>query len=92
MSESIQGGGSRLVAVKETAKRLCISRRTLEREVARGRFPLPLKIGTKSLFLLADIEKYVSELAAKRRGVPLAVGPASEPDEADDRFEEIDDE
>lgn len=57
-----------LLSVKETAQRLSICRRTLEREVARKKFPPPVKIAGKSLYFLSDVVGYLSALKAERDG------------------------
>lgn len=57
-----------LLTVNETAQRLSICRRTLEREVARKKFPPPVKIGGKSLYFLADVVGHLSRLKAERDG------------------------
>lgn len=57
---------SQLISVVEAAKRLGIARRTLEREVCRKRFPPPVKIGSKSLYFVADLERYLAGLRTQR--------------------------
>jgi len=57
---------TRLFPVKDTCKHLGISRRTLERLVATGDFPLPIKIGRKSLFTSSDLKIFVVKLTHKR--------------------------
>lgn len=66
-----QNDGQRLLSVSATAERLGIARRTLEREVCRKKFPPPLKIGSKSLYLVSDVDRYVANLRAKRDGTPI---------------------
>ena len=73
MEEASQHGESRLLSVRETARRLGIARRTLEREVCRKKFPPPMKIGSKSLYLVSDVERYVATLVTLRDG---AASPA----------------
>lgn len=55
-----------LIDVKETARILCLSERTLRNRIgpkAKNPFPVkPKKIGRKVLFLLEDIEDYVRSL------------------------------
>lgn len=86
MPEKITHGGNRLLPVKEAAKRLCVSRRTVERLVANGSLPPPIKIGTKSLHLLSDLNKYVDDLVARRSGYTESVsaGVFDEEDEAEE--------
>ena len=50
----------------EVAARLTVSRRTLERLIAAGDFPAPLKIGRASRFHPRDIEVYLENLRRKR--------------------------
>lgn len=57
---------TRLLSVKETAKRLGIARRTLEREVYRKKFPPPVRIGSKCLYFVADVEEYLARLREQR--------------------------
>ena len=71
MKSSIQTESTLLLPVKETARRLGISRRTLEREVSRRKFPPPMKIGAKSLYHVSDVERYVTALLAMRDGAAL---------------------
>jgi excisionase family DNA binding protein len=59
-------GGSYLISKNEAAKRLGIHRRTLEREVSRKHFPPPLKIGSKSLYAVSEVEAYVTKLMDQR--------------------------
>lgn len=58
-----------LLSVKDTARRLGVSRRTLEREVSRKNFPPPMKIGQKSLYSVADLRSYIEKLKARRGDV-----------------------
>ena len=53
-----------LLTLKETALRLAISKRSLEREISSGRFPRPLKIGRSSRVTLAMIRAYVLQLGS----------------------------
>lgn len=71
MRKPIQSNGDNncLLSVHEAARRLGVSRRTLEREVCRKKFPPPMKIGSKSLYLVADVERYVRMLVAERNGL-----------------------
>ena len=72
MSGFIESGDSRLLSVRETARLLGISRRTLEREISRKRFPPPVKIGSKSLHHLSEVEAYIAQLRAARDGKPCS--------------------
>lgn len=53
-----------LLTVQDVAKRLSVSKRTLEREIVRGRFPKPVRIGRSVRIRLADVSTYLSGLAA----------------------------
>lgn len=61
-----------LFTAGEVAQRLAISRRTLEREIARGRVPPPLKIGRASRWPAADVRSYLERLARERGHSPAA--------------------
>lgn len=53
----------KLITLDEAASLLSISRRTLEREIAAGRFPRPLKIGRATRVAVSVLESYLSQLA-----------------------------
>lgn len=55
-----------LLTVQQVAGSLAICRRTLEREIQRGRFPRPVKIGAASRWPLADVQSYVAALTRSR--------------------------
>jgi excisionase family DNA binding protein len=55
-----------LLTIKQAAQRLNVCRRTLEREIQRGRFPRPLKIGTASRWPAEDVETYLDSLNQSR--------------------------
>lgn len=55
-----------LVTLEQAAQRLAISRRTLERLIAAGEFPSPLKIGRASRLATADIDNYFTLLRSRR--------------------------
>ena len=52
----------KLISVKEAAKLMAISRRTLERLVSAGDLPRPLKIGGCSRFRIKDITAYIERM------------------------------
>jgi excisionase family DNA binding protein len=52
--------------IPEVAARFRVCRRTIEREIARGLFPAPVKIGRLSRISEADIQMYLE----KSRGGP----------------------
>ena len=66
MSSVVSSEASCLVTLKQAAQRLGICRRTLERLIARGEFPSPLKIGRSSRVAVADVEAYVAQLMDAR--------------------------
>ena len=49
----------RAVSIDAAADLLGVSKRTLQRLIAAGKFPTPIKIGATSRLLLEDIERYV---------------------------------
>lgn len=50
----------------QVAARLTVSRRTLERLVAAGEFPAPMKIGRASRFHPGDVAIYLEKLRRRR--------------------------
>ena len=52
----------KLISVKEAAKLMAISRRTLERLVSAGDLPRPLKIGGCSRFRIKDVTGYIERM------------------------------
>jgi len=59
-------GQTVLLSIKQAAERLCICRRTLEREIQRGRFPRPVKIGSASRWPASDLNAYLELLNSER--------------------------
>ncbi len=55
-----------LLTREEAAQRLAVSKRTLEREIARGKFPRPLKIGRSSRWPASDVMQYLERLSRER--------------------------
>jgi excisionase family DNA binding protein len=55
-----------LITLEQAAQRLAISRRTLERLIAAGEFPSPLKLGRASRLAVEDIDIYCAQLRARR--------------------------
>ncbi|WP_404425949.1 helix-turn-helix transcriptional regulator [Nibricoccus sp. IMCC34717] len=49
-----------LCSLVEAAKLLSVSRRTLEREIQRGRFPKPVKLGRRTMIRIHDLDTFVS--------------------------------
>lgn len=56
---------TRLLTFPQVAERYAMSRRTIERMIASGDFPKPVKIGRATRFLDSDIENHLQQL--KRR-------------------------
>lgn len=54
-----------LITLQQAAERLGVCRRTLEREIAHGRFPRPLKIGSATRVELAAVARYVASLRSQ---------------------------
>lgn len=55
-----------LFTMPRAAEKLSISKRTLERLIASGTFPPPVKIGRSSRVLHADIATYLEKLRRER--------------------------
>ena len=55
-----------LLTLPEAASILAISKRTLERLIAGGQFPAPLKIGRASRVAMADLSAYLERLRNTR--------------------------
>jgi len=55
-----------LLTLGEAARRLTISRRTLERLISERKFPFPVKINRSSRVLLSDLDAYLSKLVQHR--------------------------
>lgn len=65
---TMQATAPLLYSVPDAAKLLAISRRTLEREIAAGRFPRPLKIGRSSRVSSGDVVAYLDRLRTEQGG------------------------
>jgi len=61
---------TQLLSPAAAAKTLGICKRTLEREIARGKFPRPLKIGSASRFQMSDLTQYLDRLSRERGQAP----------------------
>jgi excisionase family DNA binding protein len=55
-----------LLTLPRAAHRLSVSKRTLERLIASGAFPPPVKIGRSSRVPCADISAYLDQLCSQR--------------------------
>lgn len=51
-----------LITLDDAASRLAVCRRTLEREIAAGRFPRPVRIGRTTRIQLSDLQAYLQKL------------------------------
>ena len=65
-SASTDPEGRLLLTLNQTALALAISKRTLERLIAGGVFPVPLKIGRSSRVPRDDIASYLEQLRRQR--------------------------
>jgi len=52
----------RFLTLDQAAALLTVSKRTIMREIARGRFPKPAKIGRSTRVTLADVETYAASV------------------------------
>lgn len=55
-----------LLTSKQVALALGVCRRTLEREISRGRFPRPMKVGKSSRWPASDLQAYLDLLNRER--------------------------
>ena len=55
-----------LLTLQQTAHSLAISKRTLDRLIANGSFPSPLKIGRSSRVSRGDLAGYLEQLRRQR--------------------------
>lgn len=56
------GGGNQLITLRAAALRLTLSVRSVYRMIGKPNFPVPRKLGKKTVFLHAEIERYISQL------------------------------
>jgi prophage regulatory protein len=63
---------STLLTLPQIATNLAISRRTLERLIAAGEFPAPVKIGRSSRVPQADLAAYLEKICVERGAKPGA--------------------
>lgn len=64
------GDGRLLLTLNQAALSLSVSKRTLERLIAGGAFPPPLKIGRSSRVSREDISNYLEQLRRARGDKP----------------------
>lgn len=65
-----ESNAMQLIGKRELSLRLSCSIRHIERLVARGELPLPLKVGSCSRFSLADVHRYIESLKHQREMRP----------------------
>lgn len=66
METKENNSGARLLTLKQAADSFAISKRSLERRIACGEFPRPLKIGRSSRVSVQDVEDYLKRLQKER--------------------------
>ena len=49
----------RAVTIKVAAEWLSVSKRTLQRLIAAGKFPTPIKVGASTRVLVTDVECFI---------------------------------
>ncbi len=57
-----------LLTVRQATQYVGFSRRSLEREVASGNLPPPVKLRGKSMYFLSDVVGYLARLKSQRDG------------------------
>ncbi|HVZ65646.1 MAG TPA: helix-turn-helix domain-containing protein [Lacunisphaera sp.] len=62
----VSSGALQLLTLPEAAQRLGVCRRSLERLIAAGEFPRPLKVRGSSRVPSSDVATYVARLLAQR--------------------------
>lgn len=55
-----------LLTLQQAAQLLAVSKRTLERLIASGQFPAPMKIGRASRLAQDDVNGFLQRLRSKR--------------------------
>jgi len=58
----------RLVSLATAAEILAISKRTLQRLIAAGEFPAPVKVGATTRVRVEDLERYIERQRQKGGG------------------------
>lgn len=61
----------RLLTTGEVLQALRIGRTSLYQLISDGELPRPIKLGSKSLWLESDIDKYLHDRIAEREALPL---------------------
>lgn len=62
-THSTINGLPQLLTIQEACQLLALNKRTLYREIARGRFPRPIKIRRMSRFHASDVVNYLETLS-----------------------------
>jgi excisionase family DNA binding protein len=69
-----------LLTVREVARRLAISERTVWRWTAEGALPAPVRPRPRSTrWRLQDIERFLEDLARQGEGMPIRAGVSPSP-------------
>lgn len=63
---AVSTGALQLLTLPEVAQRLGVHRRSVERLIAAGEFPRPLKVGAATRVPVSDLQAYVARLMAQR--------------------------
>ena len=59
----------RLIGTKEVLRKRGDSKSKLYKDLKEGKFPLPIKHGTKSLWLESEVDSWIDSLVKKSRQV-----------------------
>ena len=60
--------GVRLIPLAVAADALAVNKRTLQRLIAAGEFPPPVKVGATSRIRVVDLERYIERQQRKAGG------------------------
>lgn len=63
----------RFLTLPETLQRVRLGKTALYAKIGAGSFPMPVRIGTKSMFLEHEVDAWMREQVAKR---PMALAPS----------------
>lgn len=61
-SHAVAPSFGRFLTLDQAAALLSVSKRTIMREIARGRFPKPAKVGRSTRVTLQDVESYAANI------------------------------
>ncbi|MBC7146761.1 MAG: helix-turn-helix domain-containing protein [Thioclava marina] len=70
MSQSVSKCSAALLTQADVAARLKISQRQLQRMVAAGHFPPPMKVGAQNRWSEGHLEDYIADLADLAKAGP----------------------